>query len=209
MSLLARFGQAARRSLLAVGFLAGAWAVGLFLFVAALPRAMPDDGRQTDAIVVLTGGSGRLTVGFELLRAGRARKLFISGVYRGVEVRELLERAGKGGELECCIALGYEADDTEGNAVETAHWMHDQGFHSLRLVTANYHMPRSLVEFRRALPDVEIVPHPVAPAAVRLERWWEWPGTAELVVGEYSKFLLAHLRAALSTPRAVESAPIP
>lgn len=191
-----------RRLLTLAGSLAGMWVVGLFLFAASLPRQTAGDDQATDAIVVLTGGSERLAVGFDLLRAGKARKLFISGVYRGVEVRELLTlTAQPGSDLECCVRLGYDADDTEGNAVETARWMRDEGFSSLRVVTANYHMPRSLVEFRRALPGVTLVPHPVAPAKVRLDGWWGWPGTAELIVGEYSKYVLAVIRAALTGPQ--------
>lgn len=179
--------------------LALAWAGGLFLFAASLPRQAPDDTITTDGIVVLTGGSERLSVGFDLLRAGKGRKLFISGVYRGVEVRELLAMSSKSGrDLECCVQLGYDADDTEGNAVETARWAAEEGFISLRLVTANYHMPRSLVEFRRALPGVTLVPHPVTPQKVRLDGWWSWPGTAELIIGEYNKYLLALVRAALT-----------
>lgn len=193
-----------RRLILLVAILVGAWGLGLFLFAASLPRQAPDDGITTDGIVVLTGGSERLSVGFDLLRAGKGRKLFISGVYRGVEVRELLALSSKSGnDLECCVRLGYDADDTEGNAVETARWMAEEGFTSLRLVTANYHMPRSLVEFRRALPGVTLVPHPVTPQKVRLDSWWNWPGTAELIVGEYNKYLLAVTRATLTTPHPV------
>lgn len=191
-----------RRLVLLVALLAGTWAGGLFLFAGSLPRQAPEDDVRTDGIVVLTGGSERLSVGFDLLRAGRARKLFISGVYRGVDVRELLAISSKSGnDLECCVQLGYDADDTEGNAVETARWMEEEGFTSLRVVTANYHMPRSLVEFRRALPGVTLVPHPVTPQKVRLDAWWSWPGTAELIIGEYNKYLLAVVRAALTAPR--------
>ena len=86
------------------------------------------------------------------------------------------------------------AVDTIGNARETAEWMARQGFTSLRLVTAGYHMPRSLLEFRHALPDATLIPHPVFPEHVKQEDWWAWPGTASLIVGEYSKFLLAWLR---------------
>lgn len=194
--------RAIRSCLLTIGGIAGLWAAGLFAFAASLPRHPPADDIVTDGIVVLTGGSERLEVGFDLLRAGKARKLFISGVYRGVEVRELLAlaRQDDGGELECCVELGYEADDTEGNAVETARWVAAQGLRSIRLVTANYHMPRSLVEFRRALPGVELVAHPVAPAKVRLDGWWGWPGTAELIIIEYNKYVAALVRAALTQP---------
>jgi len=196
---LQRRRRAARVLVLAGLALFLAWTAGLVSFAANLERAAPAaDEIRTDAIVVLTGGSERLAVGFDLLREGRARKLFISGVYRGVDVRELLHMfRQESPDLECCIELGYDADDTEGNAAETARWMQAERFESLRLVTANYHMPRSLVEFRRAMPDVEVVPHPVAPQNVRLDRWYLWPGTAELIVSEYNKFLLAGLRARL------------
>ncbi|SNS31752.1 MULTISPECIES: YdcF family protein [unclassified Azospirillum] len=204
MTLRLSLRRAVRASLLTIGGIAGLWAAGLFAFAASLPRHPPADDIVTDGIVVLTGGSERLEVGFDLLRAGKARRLFISGVYRGVEVRELLALAQRedARELECCVELGYEADDTEGNAVETARWVTDQGLRSIRVVTSNYHMPRSLVEFRRALPGVELVAHPVAPAKVRLDGWWGWPGTAELIIMEYNKYVLAVLRAALTSPTA-------
>lgn len=185
------------------------WLGGLISFAATLDRtSAPEDGPRTEAIVVLTGGSERLAVGFDLLAADRADKLFISGVYRGVDVRELLRISRQvPTDLECCIVLGHDAADTEGNALETARWMQAEGFTSLRLVTANYHMPRSLVEFRRVLPGVEIVAHSVAPSNVRLDHWYLWPGTAELIVGEYTKFLLASARSILLGPRSLTHMP--
>ena len=173
-----------------------AWAVGLVWFARHLPSAVADPDRRTDAIVVLTGGQGRLQQGLDLLSARQADKLFVSGVYRGVEVAQLLEISQQApGELACCVTLGYEADDTHGNAMESARWIGEQGFRSLRLVTATYHMPRSLLEFRRAMPEIEIVPHPVFSPRFKQEDWWRWPGSASLLATEYSKYLLASLGA--------------
>ena len=93
------------------------------------------------------------------------------------------------------MTLGYEADDTHGNAMESARWIGEQGFRSLRLVTATYHMPRGLLEFRRAMPEIEIVPHPVFSPRFKQEDWWRWPGSASLLATEYSKYLLAFLGA--------------
>lgn len=178
--------------------LAIVWLGGLFWYAADVPRSPPggaDADRPTDAIVVLTGGSHRLGTGLELLAAGRAKKLFVSGVYDGVDVQELLKLSRRSPtELECCITLGYSADSTIGNAYETADWMRDQGFRSLRLVTANYHMRRSLLELSMAMPDVELVPHPVVAPTVHLDDWWMWPGTANLLVNEYNKLLVVGLR---------------
>ena len=181
-----------------LGLLLIAWLAGLLWFATSLPRKASDPERHTDAIVVLTGGAGRLRQGLELLAEQKADKLFVSGVYRGVEVEELLIISQQSPEeLQCCVVLGYEADDTRGNAIETAHWMHEQGFTSLRLVTATYHMPRSLLEFRRAMPEIEIIPHPIMSRNFRQDDWWQWPGSALLLATEYSKFLLAHLRGLL------------
>ena len=148
--------------------------------------------------IMVTGGSGRLQAGLDLLAAGRAEKLFVSGVYRGVEVAELLRLSARAPDrLRCCVVLGYSADNTAGNARETAEWIAREGYSSLRLVTASYHMPRSLLEFRRAMPGVTIITHPVFPGHVKQGDWWRWPGTAWLVIGEYNKYLAARLRGLL------------
>ncbi len=171
------------------------WVLGFFWFATNLPEAVTNDTETADVIVVLTGGSDRINTGLDLLEQGSAKKLFISGVYKGVEVQELLrlsQRAPK--NLECCVKLGYEADDTRGNALESQNWIEEEGYSSLRLVTAAYHMPRSLLEFRNAMPDIKILPHPVFPQHVKQKDWWLWPGSMTLILSEYVKFLMAHVR---------------
>ena len=178
---------------------------GLIWFATA-PSAGDRTG-PTDAIVVLTGGSQRLNSGIALLRDGKGQKLFVSGVNHHVHLEELLRSLGDRLEAahewaSCCVVLGYQAVDTLGNASETAQWMHQQGFHSLRLVTAWYHMRRSLLEFDRAMPEIEIVPYPVFPGELTQEHWWMSPGTVLLVAGEYGKYLGALLRPVVERLRA-------
>lgn len=171
---------------------------GYLWFAANLPTEPADPGRETDAIVVLTGGSRRVEVGLQLLADRRAPRLFVSGVSRGVERADILRAApGAVGVPAGAIALGYGATDTIGNAVESAHWMRLNGLRSLRLVTATYHMRRSLLEFRRAMPEVELIAHPVLPDSFKHESWWRHPGSAALIASEYAKFLAAMLRHAL------------
>ncbi|MDZ7713576.1 MAG: YdcF family protein [Rhodovibrio sp.] len=193
------------RLLLAAGLIAGVLlggvVAGFFGFVASLPDQVADPARRTDAIVVLTGGSGRVSTGLRLLERGRADKLFVSGVYKGVDVSELLRVSKQAPEwLTCCVTLGYEAETTYGNAVESAAWVRRNDFASVRLVTAAYHMPRSLLEFRRRMPAVTIVPHPVFPDHVKQDEWWRWPGSAHLLAGEYGKYLVARLRTFVAGP---------
>ncbi len=175
----------------AAGILAVLWAAGLFKFAALVPDRVADTTTRTDGIVVLTGGSRRLGEGLELLSRGLAKKLFVSGVYRGVDVRKLLQIVKRNPrELETRISIG-NATNTAGNALETTAWMAARNYNSLRLVTAAYHMPRSLLEFRHAMSSMTLVPHPVFPEYVKQARWWAWPGTASLMISEYNKYLLA------------------
>jgi uncharacterized SAM-binding protein YcdF (DUF218 family) len=187
-----------------VALIFGGWAYGLVVFVAHLPDHVEDPDRHTDAIVVPTGGSERLAEGVRLLIRGLAGKLFVSGVNAQTRAVDLIASLPPDiekpalGLVGCCIVLGHAADSTLGNAAETAAWMRAEGFHSLRLVTADYHMPRSLLEFHHAMPDVEIAIHPVFPDQLRRDAWWRSPGTAGLLIYEYDKYLGAFLRLAIA-----------
>jgi uncharacterized SAM-binding protein YcdF (DUF218 family) len=193
-----------KRLLFIALLLAATWLAGLLIFVSDLPDKVEAPAHHTDAIVVATGGSERLEEGIRLLNSGLAQKLFISGVNSGTRLPDVIASLPPDAQkpsinlMICCIVAGHAAGSTLGNAAETAAWMKGQGFHSLRLVTADYHMLRSLFEFRRAMPETEIIAHPVFPNQVRRESWWRSPGTASLLISEYDKFLVALLRAAVA-----------
>ncbi len=173
-----------------------AWLVGLGAYTSAMPQTLQDKTTQTDAIVVLTGGSERLEVGLALLERGLAQQLFLSGVGGEVTLDDLRETAlDVPDHLIDRVTLGHAALDTVGNARETADWMKTMGFKSLRLVTAAYHMPRALLELHAAMPEIQIIPNPVFPKTVKQTEWWKWRGTALLMAEEYTKFLVAWLRA--------------
>lgn len=192
---VSRHWQRLRRMATFVAAIVVLYALGFLWFTTLLPTETDNDDRSTDAIVVLTGGSDRLGVALDLLSDEKGRKLFVSGVYRGVDVRQLLDLSQHSPEdLSCCVVLGYEADNTRGNALETAAWMKEQGFTSLRLVTATYHMPRSLLEFRHTMPQILIIPHPVFTEHFKRQDWWMWPGSSALLVTEYTKYLIARVR---------------
>lgn len=172
------------------------WLGGLVWFVGQIPRETPQPDGATDAIVVLTGGSGRLEAGLDLMDQGWARILFVSGVYERLDVRLLLDAFQRQlPEIACCIELGYAANNTRGNAIESSAWAAAAEIRTLRLVTSNYHMPRALFEFRRIRsefePEIGIVPYPVAPRSFEIDGWWRDFRTFKLVAWEYSKFLLA------------------
>lgn len=184
--------------------LAFIWLLGFMAFVAAIPRAVVDAETRTDAIVVLTGGRDRLAESFRLLDSGLAPRLLITGVAQGVSLSQVIDGLGDNRDAApsaalqaCCITLGYEAGNTVGNAAESAAWVRDNNVRSVRLVTANYHMLRSRLEFRRTLPGIDLIPNPVYPPEVQDDFWFVKPGILALLVGEYHKFAGAWIRALL------------
>ena len=175
-------------------FLFGLWIVGLIRYAGDIPGKVIDATTSTDAIVVLTGGSGRINAGLDLLSKDLAGLMFVSGVYRGIDVRKLLQVTRRDPlGLEKRISIG-NAVNTRENAEETAKWVSQNAIKSLRLVPAAYHMPRSRLEFANVMPGVEIVPHPVFPEHVKQNEWWAWPGTAALMASEYNKYLMGWVR---------------
>lgn len=171
------------------------WLGGFVWFVHSSLSIAGDRTISTDAIVVLTGGRLRVETAIDLLGDGRAQKLFISGVNPHVDRVELLRVVGRMEHGDTSrIELGHEAENTVGNARETAEWMQQEGYRSLRLVTSWYHMRRSLIEFARAMPDTLIVAEPVFAVRAEPEPWSGWIDVALLTIGEYNKFLVALVR---------------
>ncbi len=188
-----------RIKILIVGLAFVFWLIGLMIFVTRVSSfAEPQDISllpATDALVVLTGGSERLIAGIDLLKRGKAKKLLISGVHRGVTLERISASTNIPPDLAaCCIDLGFAAANTQENAEEARDWIHAQHFSSLRLVTANYHMPRSLILFHAAMPDIAISPYPVTPDSVHLDGWWQRFGTTALLISQYHKYLLVRAR---------------
>lgn len=127
-----------------------AYALGYVLFATLLPR--PADARNTDAIVVLTGGPARIERGLALMETGHAKRMLISGVARTVRPAELAAQYQRNEALfACCIDLGRESVDTRSNAEETARWLDRHRFRTVRLVTTDWHMRRARFELARQL----------------------------------------------------------
>jgi uncharacterized SAM-binding protein YcdF (DUF218 family) len=171
-----------------------AYAGGFLLFLARLPLAPADP--HADGIVALTGGNARLDTAVMLLEHGAAKRLLISGVDMQTDKETLGRMADGGPRFACCADIGYAAEDTHGNAEEAAEWARQNGFRSLLIVTARYHMPRALSEFAAVMPDEKLIAYPVENGSVAVEDWWRHPNTALLLQREYAKYL-ASLAAAM------------
>ena len=175
-----------------MGGLLLAFATGFCIFAISISRFDARAPAEGDAVVVLTGGELRVREGLRLFAEGAGRRLLISGVNRATSKDDLRKFAGVTPILfDCCVDVGYVALDTIGNASEARQWLQTWGFRRLIVVTSNYHMPRSLMEFGRALPNVELVPHVVVSKHYQGSEWWRHPGAIKRVVTEYVKFLPA------------------
>jgi uncharacterized SAM-binding protein YcdF (DUF218 family) len=154
---------------------------------------------EADAIVALTGGTrARLDEGMRLLAEGRGRRLLISGVNPKVKDAELAALLTGPPELfACCVDLGRYAEDTLGNAAETAAWARRNSFSRIILVTDDYHLPRSLAELRTALPEADLIGYPVATRLATENVWQRDLGAAGELATEYVKFLLVRAREGL------------
>jgi uncharacterized SAM-binding protein YcdF (DUF218 family) len=147
------------------------WLGGLVWFTTTLPG--PAGAEKTQAIIVVTGGSGRVTRGLNVLEKGWSRRMFISGVYQKVRRAELAEELGKPRELlECCVELGKQAVNTRTNAEEAADWIAANHIASIRFITNDWHMRRARMELDRelrAMSSSSMMPCAARPA---LSCWW-------------------------------------
>ena len=189
------------RYLAALGVMLIIWLAGLLAFADRIERMTPatDPGRA-DGIVVLTGASdARINEAFRLLAGGRGERLLVSGVNRQVQRGELREiTAGSSRLFDCCVDLGFEAEDTVGNAQEIAAWSEAKRYDSLIVVTSDYHMPRAMLEIRGQMRNADLLPYPVATPSLHADSWWRTGTGQRRMVVEYSKYLAVLVREAVA-----------
>ena len=182
---------------LALGFVCAG--VGFVGFLSQLRGSEEKPARSADGIVVLTGGSSRVSDAMELLAGGYGKRLLISGVHPTNSVSDISRTLPDNHKLlTCCVDLDRSAIDTRGNAAETRRWAKERGFKSLIVVTSNYHMPRAIVELSHTMPDVTLIPFAVVGDKWRDEPWWTSGATLRLLLSEYAKYVAAEVRVRLA-----------
>ncbi|MGI4878482.1 MAG: YdcF family protein, partial [Janthinobacterium lividum] len=141
----------------------------------------------TDAVVVLTGGPGRLARGAEVLGSGHAQRMLVSGVGEHTSRAALATSVEASPKLFAAkVDLGYAAIDTRSNAVETTAWVSRHSYRSVRLVTSSSHMRRARLELAIQLPSNVRVVEDAVPAGAG----------ADSLAREFTKYILR--RAALA-----------
>lgn len=163
------------------------WLIGFIYFLYDLSSNKKIASIKCDAVVVLTGGKNRINTGFTLLSKNLGKKLFISGVNKNVSIKEIKKNI-LNKYPNNNVELGHTANDTLENAKETSIWMKKNNYKSLYLVTTSYHMRRSLIEFKKSMPSINIIPHSVP---FKKEKIWN---NTFFLAKEYNKFLYSIFR---------------
>ena len=178
---------------LAFIFIFLAWLCGFVWFGHKINNYDGHNGEHTDAIVVLTGGRNRIAEAVRLLNAGMADHLFISGVEKRTKIGDIARKLDVSIDSPEKIELGYEAKNTIGNAKEIKKWLEKNNIDSVRLITSNYHTPRSMAELENYHLPLKIIAAPVYSDKVAAHWWQSW-GTFKLIFGEYNKYLVVIFR---------------
>jgi uncharacterized SAM-binding protein YcdF (DUF218 family) len=193
--------QGVFRTLCCMALLLLLWAASVVWFALHITNYSLDENTRADAIVVLTGGGGRVEYGLDLLAHGRGKALFISGVSKDVPMGDLINKAPMGIRELLGVAtlgritLGHDATNTIGNAEESAQWVVKRKYKTVLLVTADYHMPRALVEFKAEVPPhVNLLPAVVKTHDYRDLAWIHDTTLRSLILSEFHKLVAAKLR---------------
>src|SRR3982074_3714229 len=174
-------------------------AIGFVGFLSQLRAVEMKPASKADGIVVLTGGSSRVSDAMELLAGGYGKRLLISGVHPTNAASDISRSLSDNQSLlSCCVDLDRSAVNTRSNAAETRRWARERGFKSLIVVTSNYHMPRAILELSNAMPDVTLIPFAVVGDRWRDEPWWTSGATLRLLLSEYVKYVAAEVRVRLA-----------
>ena len=174
-------------------------AVGFVGFLSQLRGAEIKPSQTADGIVVLTGGSSRVSDAMELLAGGYGKRLLISGVHPTNDVSDISRSLPDNQSLlGCCVDLDRSAVNTRSNAAEARRWARGRGFKSLIVVTSNSHMPRAIAEMSHAMPDIELIPFAVVGDKWREEPWWTSGATLRLLLSEYVKYVAVEVRVRLA-----------
>ena len=150
------------------------WVIGFAVFILRSQQYTFDPHIQSDAIVVFTGSSQRIVAGKRLHNDRKNQRLLISGVLPNTTLQDLNLKGDN-------IVLGFQALDTPGNAVETAQWVNFFGLQSIVLVTSRYHLNRSLLEVRRHIKKIKIIPYPIDDRGLIF------------AIGEYHKYIISYI----------------
>ncbi|MBQ8660463.1 MAG: YdcF family protein [Alphaproteobacteria bacterium] len=180
----------------------GIYLLGFVGFALSLEYEPEYTNEKTDAIIVLTGETRRITESIAELNKGNSPKLFISGVYLKAPLSKVIDKTiidlktnrklkFSPDSLKSRISTG-KAENTIENALESAVWVNENNVETVRLITSFYHMPRSKLLFKKYLPKTIVIEHPISFSQSRFTTLTN-AHMLGLVFSEYNKYLLTYI----------------
>ncbi len=179
-----------------------AYLIGFMVFALRLNFTDQSPNEKTDAIIVLTGETKRITDSIEEFAKGNANRLFISGIHKQSSLEKLIDKTifdlQKEGKLKTSkenlksrISTG-RAENTIENGLESATWIKNNKVESIRLITSYYHMPRSKLIFEKYIPNVKIIEHPIT-FANKKPNIFSNSRQLRLTFSEYNKYIMTYI----------------
>ncbi|MDH6373276.1 uncharacterized SAM-binding protein YcdF (DUF218 family) [Paenibacillus sp. PastF-3] len=158
--------------------------IGIYLPIHQSPQ-------PSDAIIVLSGGQGRVEKAAELYKAGYAPYIILSNA------KEITSRSGD--MLQTALNLGIPqdaiytenaAESTYQNAEFTLPIMKEHDLQSAIVVSSDFHMRRVKLLYDRVYKKSEIeLTYVGSPSGYNAKRWWSDRNSRETTFNEYAKMI--------------------
>ena len=183
-------------------FLIAYFFIGLNSFKERILTLQKDPINLSSKVVILTGGTNRIKEGFEVIykldkKSISNLKVLVSGTGKGFSKLSLQEKLNPNFDfrlIKCCVELDGVSQDTYSNAVETSKWVSKNNIEEILLITSNYHIPRSILEFQNKMPNLKILYYPITPKQHQINKWLKSFETFSLIFIEYCKYIIANVR---------------
>lgn len=162
----------------------GFFAAGRFLTLTQPPK-------QADAIIVLSGGKGRIEKAAELYKAGYAPYIILSNSKESASSSgDMLQTALNLGIPQDVIYTENAAESTYQNAEFTLPIMKEHDFQSAIVVSSDFHMRRVKLLFDRVYKKSEIELTYIGSASgYNAKFWWSDRKSREITFNEYIKMI--------------------
>jgi uncharacterized SAM-binding protein YcdF (DUF218 family) len=137
----------------------------------------PRSGEVADAILVFTGGEGRITAGYHAWKEGEGEELFILGAGPEAKLASILPEGEQVAQDDLPrIHIEGWSENTLENAISAKSEVVSRTYRRVILVTSDYHVPRAHLTLRKVLPPtVSISVIPVKSAWGRKGAWHRLP----------------------------------
>lgn len=158
-----------------------------------------DDAGKADALIVLSDDNfyaDRATRAAELSREGKAPIIVASGrrLRPNAGIAELMEHdlIERGVPKDRIVRLAHDADSTREEAEALARLAKERKWHSVIVVTSNYHTRRARYIFRRVFPQgIEVRVASARDGDFDPQHWWEKRKSIKELTREFAGMVVA------------------